>query len=115
MEKNITLESIRNKSYEEMSREEKQFFCENAHLFSEDTQEDSGIIIVDDIDSYIRQRNLITISESEIERISQLSESMMMQESQSWRPSQWAAYLSKGRTFDDKELDRYIEEELIER
>lgn len=36
MEKNITLESIRNKSYEEMSREEKQFFCENAHLFSEE-------------------------------------------------------------------------------
>lgn len=55
------------------------------------------------------------ISESEIKRISQLSESMMMQESQSWRPSQWAAYLSKGNTFDDTELDRYIEEEIIER
>jgi hypothetical protein len=55
------------------------------------------------------------ISESEIKRISQLSESMMIQESQSWRPSQWAAYLSKGNTFDDTELDRYIEEEIIER
>lgn len=55
------------------------------------------------------------ISESEIKRISQLSKSMMMQESQSWRPSQWAAYLSKGNTFDDTELDKYIEEEIIER
>ena len=52
---------------------------------------------------------------AEIKRISQLSKSMMIQESQSWRPSQWAAYLSKGNTFDDTELDRYIEEELIER
>ena len=104
MEKNITIESIRNKSYEAMSHEEKQFFCENAHLLCEDTQEDNGIIIVDDIDPYISKRNLVNVSES-----------MMMQESQSWQPSQWAAYLSKGNTFDDTELDRYIEEELIER
>ena len=65
MEKNITIESIRNKSYEEMSREEKQFFCENAHLLCEDTQEDNGIIIVDDIDSYIGKRNLVNVSELE--------------------------------------------------
>ena len=65
MEKNITIESIRNKSYEEMSREEKQFFCENAHLLCEDTQEDNGIIIVDDIDSYISKRNLVNVSELE--------------------------------------------------
>jgi hypothetical protein len=65
MEKNITIESIRNKSYEEMSREEKQFFCENAHLLCEDTQEDNGIIIVDDIDSYIGKRNLLNVSELE--------------------------------------------------
>ena len=65
MEKNITIESIRNKSYEEMSREEKQFFCENGHLLCEDTQEDNGIIIVDDIDSYISKRNLVNVSELE--------------------------------------------------
>ena len=65
MKKNITIESIRNKSYEEMSREEKQFFCENAHLLCEDTQEDNGIIIVDDIDSYISKRNLVNVSELE--------------------------------------------------
>ena len=55
------------------------------------------------------------ITEAEIKRISQLSESMMLKESQSWGPSQWAAYLSKGNMFDDTELDRYIEEEIIER
>ena len=48
-----------------MSREEKQFFCENAHLLCEDTQEDNGIIIVDDIDSYISKRNLVNVSELE--------------------------------------------------
>ena len=47
MEKNIIVESIKNKSYEEMSREEKQFFCENSHLSCENTNEDNGIIIVD--------------------------------------------------------------------
>jgi len=59
MDKNeITLESIKDKSYEEMSRKEKQFFCENAHLWDKNPDED-GIIIVDDIDSYKRQRGLV--------------------------------------------------------
>ena len=63
MEKNITIESIRNKSYEAMSHEEKQFFCENSHLLCENTNEDNGIIIVDDVDSYITQRGLVDISQ----------------------------------------------------
>lgn len=56
----ITLESIKDKSYEEMSREEKQFFCEHAHLLNKNP-EDDGIIMVDDIDAYKRQRDLIDL------------------------------------------------------
>lgn len=55
------------------------------------------------------------ISEQECKRISILSETEMLTESSSWTPSQWAAYLSKGEMFDDNELDRFIEEEIIER
>ena len=55
------------------------------------------------------------ITETEVKRISQLSEQQMYQDSQSWTPSQWGAYLSKGHIFDDVELDRYIEEEIIEK
>ena len=39
----------------------------------------------------------------------------MLKESAVWTPSQWAAYITKGKTFDDAELDRFIEEEIIER
>ena len=55
------------------------------------------------------------ITETEVKRISQLNVSEMLKESNSWKPSQWAAYLSKGITFDDDELDRYIEDEIIEK
>lgn len=34
---------------------------------------------------------------------------------ESWTPSQWVEYLSGGETFDDEELDRFIEEEIIEK
>ena len=40
---------------------------------------------------------------------------MMLKESANWTPSQWAAYLTKGQTFDDQELDSFIEEEIIEK
>lgn len=55
------------------------------------------------------------ITETEVKRISKLNETEMLKEFQSWKPSQWAAYLSKGVTFDDDELDRYIEDEIIEK
>lgn len=55
------------------------------------------------------------ITEEEINRISLLTESEMLKESATWTPSQWAAYITKGKTFDDAELDRFIEEEIIER
>ena len=58
----ITLESIKDKSYEEMTYEERQFFCENAHLLNR-APDDDGIIIVDDIDSYKRQRGLVDIAQ----------------------------------------------------
>jgi hypothetical protein len=64
MEKEITIESIKDKSYEEMTYEERLFFCANAHLLHKDTDDD-GIIIVDDIDSYKRQRGLVDISQLE--------------------------------------------------
>lgn len=101
MEKNITIESIRNKSYEEMSREEKQFFCENAHLLCEDTQEDNGIIIVDDIDSYISKRNLVNVSELENEQ-------------STWNDQQWWQFFSRGGTLTHEEfclkLDKIIQD-----
>ena len=59
------------------------------------------------------KRELIT--ETEMKRISQLTEEKMLKESQSWQPSQWAAYLTKGITFGDTELDRFIEDEIIEK
>jgi len=60
----ITLESIKDKSYEGMSREEKQFFCEHAHLLDKEI-DDNGIIMVDDIDAYKRQRGLVEIVQLE--------------------------------------------------
>lgn len=56
-----------------------------------------------------------TITEMEQKRVSQLSVSEMLKESKVWTPSQWAAYITKGQTFDDQELDRFIEEEIIEK
>lgn len=55
------------------------------------------------------------ITEQEIQRLSSISEQEMLIESINWSPSQWAAYLSKGEMLDDNELDRFIEEEIIER
>ena len=55
------------------------------------------------------------ITEEEINRLSELTESEMLKESAGWTPSQWAAYITKGKTFDELELDRFIEEEIIER
>ena len=55
------------------------------------------------------------ITEQEIKRISLLSETEMLKESAEWTPLQWAAYITKGQTFDEQELNRFIEEEIIER
>lgn len=55
------------------------------------------------------------ITEQEIKRISALTESEILKEAAQWTPSQWAAYMTKGQTFDDQELDRFIEEEIIEK
>ena len=55
------------------------------------------------------------MKKKEINRISELTESEMLKESAVWTPSQWAAYITKGKIFDDAELDRFIEEEIIER
>ena len=63
----------------------------------------------------MEDRSLELLTEEERKRITLLSEEMMLKESADWTPSQWAAYLTKGQTFDDQELDRFIEEEIIEK
>lgn len=65
MEKKITLESIKNKTYEEMTYEERQFFCEHGHLLSEGTEFTDGIIFVDDIEEYKRVRGIIDFNDLE--------------------------------------------------
>ena len=52
-------------------------------------------------------------SEQEKKRLCSLTESEMLMESNEWGPAQWIVFLSKGNVFDDKELDRFFEEEII--
>lgn len=54
------------------------------------------------------------LTEHEIKRLSMLTEEEMRQECSSWNSTQWAMYMTKGQMFDDDELDRFIEEEIIE-
>ena len=54
------------------------------------------------------------LSEQKINRLSMLTEEEMRQECSSWSPMQWAMYMTKGQMVDDDELDRFIEEEIIE-
>lgn len=55
------------------------------------------------------------ITEQEKKRLSGLTESEMLMESNEWGPDQWAIYLTKGNMINDTELDEYIENVIIKK